>query len=132
MPENIKMSLALNASPDVLFNAWLDSKAHTEFTGSTAEVDPSAGGKFTAWDGYIYGTTLEIEFPRRIVQAWSTTEFPEGAAPSRLELLIEPADGGCQLTLNHTNIPDGQGDDYRQGWLDYYFEPMKEYFDTIS
>jgi len=34
------------------------------------------------------------------------------------------------MTVIHSDIPDGQGDDYRQGWIDYYFEPMKEYFSS--
>jgi len=25
-------------------------------------------------------------------------------------------------------IPDGQGENYKQGWKDFYFKPMKKYF----
>jgi activator of HSP90 ATPase len=33
-----------------------------------------------------------------------------------------------RLTLKHSRIPDGQGEVYRQGWEDYYFQPMKIFF----
>jgi activator of HSP90 ATPase len=111
-----------------IFNAWLESEAHSAFTGSPARVNPGVGGEFSAWDGYISGKTLEIEPSRRILQSWRTTEFPEGSPDSLLEISFEEIGDGTQLTLVHTNIPDGQGEDYRQGWEDYYFKPMQQFF----
>jgi activator of HSP90 ATPase len=45
-----------------------------------------------------------------------------------LEVLIEPEGDGSKLTLIHTDIPEGQSEEYKQGWKDYYFAPMKVYF----
>ena len=115
-------------SAEKIYTAWLDSQAHTEMTGSPAEIDPTVGGKFTAWDRYIQGETLAAEPYRRILQAWRTTEFPEDSPDSRLEILIEEPEGGAQVTLLHSEIPEGQAEDYRQGWKEYYFEPMGRYF----
>jgi activator of HSP90 ATPase len=115
-------------SAERLFSAWLDSEQHAAFTGSLAEIDPRAGGVFTAWEGYIQGVTLELQPNSRIIQSWRTTEFPEDSPDSRLEVLLEGENGGARLTLIHTGIPDGQGDSYRQGWEDYYFTPMQAYF----
>lgn len=128
MLESVSVSDIIPASPEAIYRAYLDSDGHAALTGSPASVDGRIGGKFTAWDGYIMGTTLEMEPDRRVVQAWRTTEFPDGAADSRLEMLLEKATGGTKVTFNHTSIPEGQGDDYRQGWIDFYFEPMKAYF----
>ncbi len=74
------------------------------------------------------GKTLELDPPRRIVQSWRTTEFPEEAPDSRLEIDLEEARGGTRITITQTEIPSGQGESYRQGWIDYYFTPMKKYF----
>jgi len=111
-----------------LYRAWLDSAEHGTLTGSEAHIDPQVGGPFTAWDGYIQGTTLELQPYRRILQAWRTTDFPPGSADSRLEVLLEAVEGGVQITLHHSDIPAGQGEEYRQGWEDYYFQPMQAYF----
>ena len=62
------------------------------------------------------------------MQAWRTTKFPDDAPDSRLEVLLESDGKNTRLTLLHTNIPEGQGEQYSQGWLDFYFEPMKKYF----
>jgi len=97
-------------------------------TGNPANVDVKVGGKFSAWDGYIFGSTLELEPDQRIVQAWRTTEFPEDAPDSRLEILFEEATKGTKVTLIHSDMPEDQVDSYRQGWEDFYFKPMKEYF----
>jgi activator of HSP90 ATPase len=128
MAEKIKVSDVIQADAKTLYKAWLDSKEHGAFTGGKADIDPKKGGKFTAWDGYISGKTLELEPFKRIVQSWRTTEFPDESEDSKLEILFEEANNATKMTFIHTDIPDGQGEEYKQGWIDYYFEPMKEYF----
>ena len=134
MAESIELSTILPASAERIYLAWLDGEKHSAMTGGDAKVDPAPGGSFSAWDGDIYGKTLEQEPYRRIVQSWRTTEFPAGSPDSLLEVLLEdqdpgqPGKEGTRIILKHTNIPDGQGQDYYQGWVDYYFEPMQAYF----
>jgi activator of HSP90 ATPase len=129
MSESLRLSTVLPVTPQKLYEAWLDSDAHAAFTGGgPARIDPRAGGDFTAWDGYISGKTLALDPFSRILQAWRTTYFPVDAPDSRLEILIEAEGEGSKLSLVHTEIPDGQGEDYRQGWEEYYFQPMTEYF----
>jgi activator of HSP90 ATPase len=62
------------------------------------------------------------------VQSWRTSDFPEESEDSRLEILLEEAEGGTKLTLIHTQIPEGQGEEYRRGWEEFYFEPLSQYF----
>jgi activator of HSP90 ATPase len=64
-----------------------------------------------------------------IVQSWRTDEFPAGSPDSQVEITIEPTCTGCQLTLVHTGIPDGQAQQYLQGWDEYYFRPLLNYFE---
>jgi uncharacterized protein YndB with AHSA1/START domain len=125
--ESITLWEIFPASPREIYEAWLSS-AHGKMVGSTATVDPRVGGAFTAWDGYIRGTTLELEPYRRIVQAWRTTEFSAASPDSRLELLLEQVEGGTRLTIRHTEIPEGKSASLEQGWIDHYYRPMKEYF----
>ena len=128
MTEKLKMSATISAKPEEIYEAWLDSKKHSEMTGSKAKVEPRINGKFTAWDGYIEGKTIEMEPSKRIVQKWRTTDFPSGSPDSTVEILLEKVEKGTKIVLIHTKIPDGQKDEYKQGWKDFYFEPMKEYF----
>lgn len=122
------LTTTLPAPPEQVYTAWLDSAAHAAMTGGSAQVSAKAGESFEAWDGYITGTNLELEPGARILQAWRTTEFADDEKDSRLEILLEPAEGGCRLTLHHSNLP-AHGAQYEQGWIDNYFAPMQAYFE---
>ncbi|MEY2924472.1 MAG: hypothetical protein RLZZ337_1020 [Bacteroidota bacterium] len=110
-----------------LYKAWLSSKKHSKMTGAEAQVSDEVGGVFLAWDGYISGTNLILKDKKRIVQFWRTTEFGDDEPNSQLEILFEKVKDGTEITINHTNLPE-QGMQYKQGWIDHYFEPMKAYF----
>ena len=128
MPESFQISTILPAGPERIYKAWLDSSEHSQFTGGAAEISPVVGGIFTAWDGYIKGVTLELTPYSRILQAWRAEDFPPEAADSQLEVGLEEVPGGTRLTLTHSNLPDGQAEEFKQGWLDFYFTPMQPYF----
>jgi uncharacterized protein YndB with AHSA1/START domain len=128
MDKPLTLSVFIPAPPQAVYRAWLDSEQHTQFTGSPALIDPREGGEFTAWDGYIRGTILELDPDRRILQAWRTTDFSDQDSDSRVEIHLEEAGGGANLRLLHSQIPDNQADGYAQGWQEYYFDPILEYF----
>ena len=96
-------------------------------TGGEARVSALVGETFDAWDGYIQGRNLELEPYRRIVQSWRTAEFSPAEKDSKIEILLEPQDGGTLLILIHTDLP-ADGMQYKQGWVVNYFEPMNAYF----
>jgi activator of HSP90 ATPase len=128
MKNGFTLSEIIPAKPSEIYEAWLSSEGHTAMTGSPAKVDGNVGGKFSAWEGYIFGTTLELKLNKRIVQTWRTSEFRDEAPDSHLEVLLEEVVEGTKVTLIHRDMPEDQVDSYRQGWEDFYFKPMKEYF----
>jgi uncharacterized protein YndB with AHSA1/START domain len=129
MAEQIEVHGTIAASPAKVYAAWIDSAEHAAMTGGdAAESDAVVGGRFTAANGYIAGTYLELVPDRRIVQTWRTSEFPADAPDSQLVIELTPTGDSALVTLHHTNIPDGQGERYRSGWVEYYFSPMQRYF----
>jgi activator of HSP90 ATPase len=124
----IKQKVMIPATPEEVYEAYMDAGKHSAFTGSKATSDPKVGGKFTAWDGYISGKNLELEKGKRIVQEWKTTEWPEEYSPSRLELSLKKAKDGTEVSMVHSNVPAEQADDIKQGWIDFYWNPLKKYF----
>ena len=128
MKETISVSESFPITSDKLYKAWLDSKEHSSFTGSKAVVSKGLNRKFTAYDGYISGKNLILEPNKRIVQSWRATDFPEKHPDSFIEIIFEPQKTGTKLTLKHSGIPEGMGKDYKKGWKDFYFKPMKEYY----
>lgn len=124
------MVVVIPAKPERVYGAWLSGDEHAAMTGGAAECDPVVGGRYAAWDGYIHGVNVALEPYHRIVQTWRSSEFPTDAPDSQVELLLEEIDEDVhtRLTLRHTEIPDGQGRKYEDGWVESYFEPMKDYF----
>ena len=115
-------------SPKQVYEAFVDPEKHGEFTGSKATGKPVVGGKFTAWDEYIYGKFLELDEGKRVVHEWTSTDFPEGAPPSRLELTFCAVPKGTEIVMVHSNVPKEIADDAADGWVEFYWEPLKEYF----
>lgn len=130
--ESIKLTRTFAVKPKVIYSAWLNSKEHSKMTGSKAKINSKINSNFTAWDGYISGKTTQLQPDEKIVQQWRTTEFPENAPDSILEIELSETDKGTKLMMVHKNIPEGQGESYRKGWEDFYFKPMEEYFKKNS
>jgi len=124
----ITQKVVIHALPEEVYEAFLDPKKHSEFTGSKAKGQAKVGAEFTAWDGYISGKTVELEKGKRIVQEWVTTEWPEGYPPSRLELKFKETNGETELTMTHSDVPVDQKKELEQGWTDFYWDPLKNYF----
>ena len=127
MMKTFTLSEWFPASPDEVYLAWLDSEGHSHMTGSPARISSKVGEEFEAWDGYIFGKNLELEPGKRILQAWRTTEFEPSERDSLVEIIFEPSSDGTKVIINHSNLP-AHGSQYQQGWVDFYFQPMKEYF----
>jgi activator of HSP90 ATPase len=130
MSNQIKVSATFSVSPKRIYSAWLNSKEHSAMTGAKATASAKVGGKFTAWDGYISGKNLELVPNKRILQSWRSTEFPAGHLDSHLLIKLDEVKGGTKVTLVHSETPEGQSASYKKGWLDFYFKPMKSYFQS--
>jgi uncharacterized protein YndB with AHSA1/START domain len=128
MPYDYSLTAFIPASARDIYNAWLDSLAHSEMTGGQANISSEPGAAFSTWDGYISGRNLELVPGERIVQAWRTTKFDEDHEDSIVTITLEDRDDGALLTLSHSNVPDTHLGYEQGGWHTHYFEPMIAYF----
>ena len=126
--ETIRQTVLIGASPAEVYEAYVNPKKHADFTGSPATGTPRVGGKFTASDGYISGEYVELERGKRIVHWWTTTEWPEGYPPSKMEPRLKPKGKKTELTIIHSKVPAEQAKRYAEGGQEYYLEPLKKYF----
>jgi uncharacterized protein YndB with AHSA1/START domain len=122
------LTTTIPASAQEIYDAWLDSLAHSEMTGSEAVMSDEVGAEVEAWDGYITGRNLELVPGERIVQSWRTTEFTDEHEDSIITVTLEEVDDGTLLTLVHSKVPEEQKRYEQDGWEKHYFEPMKKYF----
>jgi activator of HSP90 ATPase len=118
----------IQATPEQVFDALVQPALAASIIGGECTGEPRVGSEFTHWNGYIHGKHVELLRGERIVQEWTTTEWPKGAAASRLELQLAGTGGGTELTMTHSNVPSEQAEEYRQGWIDFYWTPMRAHF----
>jgi uncharacterized protein YndB with AHSA1/START domain len=132
MPYSYTLSTMIPARPVEIYQAWLDSIAHSEMTGGEAVMSDEVGADISAWDGYITGRNLELVPGERIVQSWRTTEFDDEQADSIVTILLKQSEDGTLLTLEHSNVPDEHKSYEEGGWQSNYFEPMVVYFSDVK
>lgn len=107
---SVRVTHRFVASPERVFDAWLDPNKACNFLFATAtgqivraEIDGRVGGRFTIVDRRNgedvehVGTYIEIERPRRLVFDLSVPKYSSDL--SRVEIDIEPLARGCELTL---------------------------------
>lgn len=124
----IEQTVTIPATPEEIYDAFMDPKKHAKFTGSEATGNPVVGGEFSAWDGYIHGKNLELKIGKLIVQEWTNTDFPEGYPTSRFELTLKKVPEGTEIHMVHSKIPAGQAEELKKGWIEFYWEPLRKYF----
>ncbi len=117
-----------NATPKQVYDAYTDPQKQSEFTDSKAKGKPAVGGKYSSWDGYIFGKYLMVEDGKRVVQEWTTTDWEDGYPASKLELTFNAVPEGTEIVMVHSNVPKVQASEVEQGWTEFYWTPLKEYF----
>jgi len=123
----IRQEFDLTASPQKVYDALLDTKHFTEFSGRPAEINREAGGASSLFKGHIIARNLELVPNQRIVQGWRVVTWPEGAwSIARFDL--KPSGTGTHVVFNHIGFPDGLRDHLAQGWEDNYWSLLRKYF----
>lgn len=114
------------ASPQEVYDAYVDPKKRSEFTGYKAAGKAVVGGKYTGIDDHISGKYLELENGKRIVSEWTSIDYDYG--PSKLELSFNEVPEGTELVIVLSEVPEDQIDEAADAWKEYWWNPLKKYF----
>jgi activator of HSP90 ATPase len=133
MPRNLITAASLPATPETLYDMYLDPLAHAAFTGAPVEIEARAGAAFRAFEGSLAGTILHVDPKRLIVQTWRSIHFSRDEIDSILILTFLPEfDGGARIELAQINIADGDFAGVSHGWEKYYWAPWRNYLSAGS
>jgi activator of HSP90 ATPase len=127
MSKRIRQSITLSATPEEVFEVLMDSRKHAALTGSAAKISREVGGEVSAYDGYVEGKNVEIVRNKRIVQLWRGSDWPPGHY-SRATFTLRKVSQGTHMIFHQSNIPDSQYKAIKQGWIDFYWDPMRKKF----
>jgi uncharacterized protein YndB with AHSA1/START domain len=118
----------IGATPEAVFDAWLDAKSVGRWLFATAdgvmeqvEIDPRVGGRFLIVErrgtdlAEHFGEYLEIDRPRRLVFSFAAMR---DSGYTRVAVTIAPDGTGSRVTLVHEMDPQwaDYGDRTRDGW----------------
>jgi 4-hydroxybutyryl-CoA dehydratase/vinylacetyl-CoA-Delta-isomerase len=122
-PGSIHQEISLNATPDLVYEALMDSGQHGAFTAGRAEISRDVGGAFSCHGGAIVGRNIALVPNVRIVQAWRVATWAPGVY-SIVRLEFRAQGQGTLLVLDHTGVPEGTSESLASGWHARYWEPL--------
>ena len=132
MSDPIHKEVDFKVSPQRVYEALLDSKQFSAFTGGVpAEIHREVGGAFSCFGGMITGRNIELAPNRRIVQAWRVKIWPEGMY-SIVTFELQAQGTGTRLTMEHKAFPDEMrahlnGEMPDGGWNRQYLDPLQKF-----
>ncbi len=124
--KDYKKYYIIPATPEEIFIALTNPFTIELWSGYKAIMDDKEGTEFSLWEGDISGKNLEITKDKKIMQEWY---FGEQEEKSVVTIKIFEHKKGVQVELVHTNIPDEIYDNITEGWNEYYFGALQEFFE---
>ena len=105
--KNISQTISFKATPLEVYRILMDSKKHSEISGSQVTLSKKINGKFEVFDGYCNGYNIELIEGKKIVQAW---HFAEDGWPddhfSICTFEFEKSATGTKLKVKQTGVPE--------------------------
>lgn len=126
---NLEHTIVFRAAPRAVYNALMNSRKHSQFTGERAKIRAKVGGTFSCYGGYITGVTVELKPGKRIVQAWRSEGWPDGHHSIVTFALYKKQKGCTELRFAQVGIPAGDYSKKNRGWREHYWEPLKRFLE---
>jgi len=127
MAKTIVHAVRFRASPEQLFDIYMDSKKHSAAIGARVVMRRKIGARFTAHDGWISGKNLAIVPKRMIVQSWRGADWKKSDGDSILVLTFSRVRAGGRITVVHANVPDDSHALIKRGWYTHYWNRWRAY-----
>ena len=126
---NIRQKVIVNAKPRAVYDALVNPRKHSAFTGEPAKIRAKVGSAFTCYGGYINGFILELKPNERIIQAWRGGTWPKGHYSIVTFALSRKPGGKTELQFTQIGVPAGDYADKSRGWRTHYWEPLKKFLE---
>jgi uncharacterized protein YndB with AHSA1/START domain len=122
-------TIAIDASPETVWEFFVDPQKLMRWMGIDAELDPRAGGIYhcNVIPGHTaIGEFVEVDAPHRVVFTWGwegDANVPPGS--STIEAQLTPEGNGTSLRFVHRDLPSAESvASHSQGW-DHYLDRLE-------
>jgi len=123
----ISQQVTFECSAKQLFSILTEAKIFSQITASEAVFDLCVHGEFSAFNGMISGTFLELEKDKRLTQMWRAANWQDGVHSLVSFHLQESTEHKTTLSFEQTQYPTELEQHLVQGWQDRYWQPIKNY-----
>ena len=123
----IRQTATFATTPHEVYETLMDSRRHARLTGAPARISRKIGGAFSAFEGSLSGSVIPLNVDQKIVLAWRADDWPPGH-PSRATFTLTRLATGTRLRLYQAGVPATHADGIRDGWIRFYWAPMKALF----
>jgi uncharacterized protein YndB with AHSA1/START domain len=121
-------TIAIDASPETVWEFFVDPTKVMRWMGIDAELDPQPGGNYCV--NVISGNTargefVEVDRPHRLVFTWGwdgNEAIPPGS--STVEAVLTPEGNGTSLHFVHRDLSAEQAASHAKGW-DHYLQRLE-------
>ena len=110
----------IEASPETVFEFFVDPDKMLQWKGVRAELDARPGGVFKVevTPGWLaVGEFTEVDRPRVVAFTWGWEGGPVAPGSSLVRVTLEPDGTGTLLSLRHSGLPNEEMlEAHRGGW----------------
>jgi uncharacterized protein YndB with AHSA1/START domain len=123
---SVQREIAIDASPETVWEFFVDPDKAVRWMGTAAELDPRPGGTYRVevLPGEIaLGEFVEVDPPHRVVWTWGWDESSTSAVSpgsTTIEVELVPQGERTLLRFTHRDLPDADSTDrHAHGWEHY-------------
>lgn len=113
--------------PVDLFESLIDVNRVRAYAGGDAQVSRDKGGAFYLFGGSVQGQNIEVDYPKKIVQKWRFSSWPEGLF-STVTIVLEEKDGKTICKLTQAGVPSDDKERTERGWSENFWKRIKGVF----
>ena len=129
---SIKTTYVVYAPPDKVFEALTNPEIIAAWSGGLSVVELKKGGKFELFDGWTKGEMLSFKKGKELSYSWKPNEWNKKTRASVVHYQFREHPAGTEIIMEHTGIPNQEEKDkHANGWVDYVFDPLNEYFTSL-
>ena len=128
----VQRTIAIDASPETVWQFLIDPEKTKAWWGLTASFDPRPGGAYRieVIPGHTAsGEFVELDAPHRLVYTWGWEAGDDGVNPvppgsSTVDIELVSDGDGTVLNFTHRDLPSAEAaDSHSKGW-DHYLERL--------
>lgn len=124
---SVERELAIDASPETVWQFFVDPAKAVRWMGMSMELDARPGGEWSLQviPGHTArGEFVELDEPRRLVYTFGWDEGPVPAGSTTIEVDLEASGDGTLLRFVHRDLPNAENAaSHAHGW-DHYLSRL--------